>query len=116
MGVNNSLGPFKVTFRPMAHRLATGLVLLAAATAAAAPRAAAERNPVVMQVQPGVARPGDAVLVTLRGVRCCPTGWLGKSRLNFMPSRGGFQAITGVPVESKPGPLELKVQYPARAR
>ena len=38
-----------------------------------------------VRLQPGVARPGDAVLVEVTGTTEAPTGQLGTTELVFMP-------------------------------
>ena len=71
-----------------------------------------------MQVQPGTARPGDAVLITVRGVDPAhePQGRLGGFELDFHPFPGGWQALVGLPVETKDGSLELSVRVVAEAQ
>lgn len=61
-------------------------------------------------VQPGTARPGDAVLVTVRGVDQAPTGKLGDETLTFEPYEKTYQALVGLPVEAKPQTVELSLQ------
>lgn len=73
---------------------------------------AAEEQP-LLSLQPGVARPGDPVLVTVRGLTKAPTGTLGERPLRFYPVREGFQALTGIPVELTPGPVPVKVAVPS---
>ncbi len=63
-------------------------------------------------MQPGTARPGDAVVVTVRGAEDSPTGTLGDRELRFWPIPGGHQAIAAVDVEAKADPLGLEVQLP----
>ncbi|MHB8872350.1 MAG: M23 family metallopeptidase [Myxococcaceae bacterium] len=65
-----------------------------------------------VRLQPGAARPGDAVLVTVRGAADEPTGSLGERELTFLPIPGGFQAITGLAVETGPAEVPLEVQLP----
>jgi murein DD-endopeptidase MepM/ murein hydrolase activator NlpD len=72
---------------------------------------AAEERP-TLSLQPPQARPGDPVLVIVRGLTQAPTGILGERPLRFFPTRSGFQAITGIPVEQPLGPLEAKVTVP----
>ncbi|HSP81766.1 MAG TPA: M23 family metallopeptidase [Myxococcaceae bacterium] len=73
---------------------------------------AAEERP-TLSLQPEKARPGDPVLVTVRGLGEAPTGALGESPLRFFPTKEGFQALTGLPVEQPLGRLEVKVTAPA---
>ena len=72
---------------------------------------AAEERP-LLSFQPAVARPGDPVLVTVRGLTQAPTGTLGERPLRFYPTREGFQALTGLPVELTPGQVPVKVSVP----
>ncbi|MEW6430072.1 MAG: M23 family metallopeptidase [Myxococcota bacterium] len=64
-----------------------------------------------VRLQPGAARPGDPILVTVTGVTEAPSGRLGSSELTFLPFHAGYQALVGLPVETTPGalPLELLV-------
>ncbi len=75
---------------------------------------AAEERPRI-SLQPTAARPGDPVLVTVRGLTQAPTGTVGERPLRFYPVAEGFQAITGLPVELTPGRVPVKVTVPARA-
>ncbi len=62
-----------------------------------------------VHLQPGAARPGDAVLVTVRGAQKAPAGTLGTHELTFLEFHGGWQALTGLSVEQKAGALPLSV-------
>lgn len=62
-----------------------------------------------VHVQPGVARPGDAVLVTVLGVTKPPSGTLGPQTLDFLPVADGFQALVGLSVEASVGMRALTV-------
>ncbi len=62
-----------------------------------------------LSLQPGTAKPGDPVLVTVRGVSTEPTGTLDGRPLRFFAVRDGFQAVTGLPVEQTPGTVQVKV-------
>lgn len=73
---------------------------------------AAEERP-LLSLQPAAAHPGDPVLVTVRGLTQVPTGTLGERPLRFYPTRDGFQALTGLPVELTPGAVPVKVSVPA---
>jgi murein DD-endopeptidase MepM/ murein hydrolase activator NlpD len=65
-----------------------------------------------LSVQPGTAKPGDPVLITVRGLAAEPTGTLGTQPLRFFATPGGFQAVTSLPVEQSAGELEVKVTLP----
>jgi murein DD-endopeptidase MepM/ murein hydrolase activator NlpD len=60
-------------------------------------------------LEPGVARPGDVVLLTVTGVHDAPTGRLGSAELTFLPAPRGWQALVGLGVEQKAGRLEVDV-------
>ncbi|MFZ5788017.1 MAG: M23 family metallopeptidase [Acidobacteriota bacterium] len=62
-----------------------------------------------VRLQPGVARPGDAVLVEVTGTTGAPSGHLGRAELVFFPFGSSWVALTGLAVEQKPGRLELEV-------
>lgn len=64
-----------------------------------------------VRVQPGTAKPGDAVLITVHGSREVPVGTLGSWNLNFLPFRGGYQALIGLPADLKLVPLKLSLQF-----
>jgi murein DD-endopeptidase MepM/ murein hydrolase activator NlpD len=78
------------------------LAVLAAASAATA----AARAPAV-EVCPAKARPGDAVLVVVRGAAAPPAASVAGRDLAFFEVRGGFAAVAGLPVETAAGPLEV---------
>ncbi len=62
-----------------------------------------------VRVQPGVARPGDAVLVEVTGAIEAPSGQLGSAELIFLPFADRWVAIAGLSVEHKPGAMSLDV-------
>jgi murein DD-endopeptidase MepM/ murein hydrolase activator NlpD len=62
-----------------------------------------------VEVQPGVASPGDAVLVVVRGADASPTGTLGTRELTFLPYGDTFLALTAMLVEQPEGDLPLSV-------
>lgn len=74
--------------------------------------------PASVQIQPGTAKPGDAVLITVRGAdpQIQPQGRLGGFDLDFFPYAGGWQALLGLPVELPDGSLELSVRMVANAQ
>ncbi|MDX2013056.1 MAG: M23 family metallopeptidase [Myxococcaceae bacterium] len=63
-----------------------------------------------VHLQPGVARPGDAVLVTVLGVTKQPSGTLGPQTLDFLPVADGYQALVALSVEAQLGPRALTVE------
>ncbi len=71
--------------------------------------------PAVVTLQPGMAKPGDAVLITVKGgdPKHAPQGRLGGFDLDFLPSPAGWQALVGLPVETPDGSLELQVGFVA---
>ena len=74
--------------------------LLALALAAGAP---------TLTIEPPCARPGDAVLVVVRGAARPPSASVAGRALSFFPVAGGHAALAGLPVETPPGPLPIEV-------
>jgi murein DD-endopeptidase MepM/ murein hydrolase activator NlpD len=65
-----------------------------------------------VRIQPGTARPGDAVLVTVRGSRDVPQGNVGSQKLRFLPfPGGGFQALIALPADLKPEAQKVEVKF-----
>ena len=62
-----------------------------------------------VRIQPGVARPGDAVLVEVTGATEAPSGQLGSAELVFLPSGDRWVSLTGLSVDHKPGVMGLEV-------
>jgi murein DD-endopeptidase MepM/ murein hydrolase activator NlpD len=61
-------------------------------------------------VAPAVARPGDAVLVSVRDATTLPTGTLAGRPLHFWPAgEGRWLAVAPLPIEAVPGPAEVEV-------
>lgn len=71
--------------------------------------AGAARAEPALEVQPGQAKPGDPVLITVHGTAAPPTGSLGDQQLRFYPHGDGYQAIAALPVEQEPGSLPIKL-------
>lgn len=67
-----------------------------------------------LSIQPGTAKPGDPVLVTVSGLSSAPTGTIAGRPLRFYPSGGVWQALTGLAVEHPVGTTEVKVQGQVR--
>lgn len=68
-----------------------------------------------LRVQPGAARPGDAVLITITGApegNATPEGRLGKTELTFLPFHAGWQALVGISVEADAQTLDLEITLP----
>jgi murein DD-endopeptidase MepM/ murein hydrolase activator NlpD len=65
-----------------------------------------------LTLEPGAARPGDVVLVTVTGARDAPTGRLGNEELTFLPGPAGWRALAGLGVDQRPGLLTLDVTAP----
>ncbi|MBK7858529.1 MAG: M23 family metallopeptidase [Archangiaceae bacterium] len=74
------------------------------------------RGAVRVRVQPGAPKPGDPVLITVYGAKEVPVGELGSWHLNFLPFRGGHQALIGLPTDLKLVPLKLEVQLKTDAK
>jgi murein DD-endopeptidase MepM/ murein hydrolase activator NlpD len=61
-------------------------------------------------VTPKVARPGDAVLVTVTGSKDKPKGDAGGAALKFVAAKGGFQAVFAIPLDAKPETLSIEIE------
>jgi len=85
--------------------------VLATLVALALPLAAAPAvaGAATLALDPPRARPGDAVLVIIRGAAPRPTASLAGQALSFFPVAGGHAALAGLPVETPPGPLPIEV-------
>lgn len=107
--------------------LLLALLAVGAKAQAAAPSQASAGTPTVatpespplaegrpqLSLQPGAAKPGDPVLVVVRGMAELPSGTLAGRPLRFFPWGEGFMAMTGLPVEMAPGAASVKVLGPA---
>ncbi len=69
----------------------------------------------LVEIQPGTVRPGEIVLVKVTGASELPTGTFGKRPLLFYPRGKHHEALTGLPVESEPGTVELTVKLGEKA-
>jgi murein DD-endopeptidase MepM/ murein hydrolase activator NlpD len=65
-----------------------------------------------LSMQPGTAKPGDPVLITVRGVDGLPSGTIAGRPLRFFEAAGAWQALSGLPVEQSLGTVEVKVVGP----
>lgn len=65
-----------------------------------------------LSVQPGTAKPGDPILVTVRDVGGLPSGTVADRPLHFFQAGDAWQAVTGLPVEQDVGTVEVKVVGP----
>ncbi len=65
-----------------------------------------------LSVQPGTAKPGDPILITVRGVDGQPSGTVAGRALHFFEAAGAWQALTGLPVEQAVGRVNVKVEGP----
>jgi murein DD-endopeptidase MepM/ murein hydrolase activator NlpD len=65
-----------------------------------------------VRFEPSAPRQGDPVLVIVRGAAGAgaPSGVLGGRPLHFFPDDGGFAALAGVDLETKPGPVAWQVK------
>ncbi len=77
--------------------------------------AASARPSPSLDVQPAKVRPGDALMVTVRGAVEVPEGVIGGTRLEFYPISGGFQALVGLSVDREPGALPVEVSVTGAA-
>ena len=100
---------------PPLSRRRLPLVLLVPSLLLGLSARAAEPPAARLLLQPAEARPGDPVLITVRGPKEAPTGTLGERPLQFFPVREGFAALIGLPVEQAPGKVPLTVQLAGAA-
>ena len=82
------------------RRPAALLALLAPLAAAAAPS---------VELVPPRLKPGDPVLVVVRGVEGLPEGSVGSRPASFYVREDHAEALVGVPVEEEPGMLQVRV-------
>jgi murein DD-endopeptidase MepM/ murein hydrolase activator NlpD len=87
-----------------AARLLSVLLLLAAPSAPAAPEEPS------IEVRPVTARPGDVLLVLVRGAAHSPKGTAGERPLHFYAAGDHHEALSAVPLESEPGPLDVTIE------
>lgn len=85
------------------HSLPLALVLWAR-LAFGAPEAAS------IEVRPTTARPGDVVLVVVRGSSRMPTGTAGERSLHFYAEGDHHEALSALPLETEPGPVDITVK------
>ena len=62
-----------------------------------------------IEVRPTSARPGDVLLVIVRGATQTPTGSAGARALRFYATSDHHEALAALPLETEPGPLAITV-------
>ena len=62
-----------------------------------------------IEVRPTSARPGDVLLVLVRGASHVPHGTAGERPLRFYTEGDHHEALVPLPLESEPGPLSIEV-------
>lgn len=82
------------------RRLAALLALLASLAAAAAPS---------LELVPARVKPGDPVLVVVRGTEELPEGTVGALAAAFYRQGDHAEALVGIPVEEEPGLVQVRV-------
>lgn len=82
------------------RRLAALLALLASLAAAAAPS---------LELVPARVKPGDPVLVVVRGTEELPEGTVGALAAAFYRQGDHAEALVGIPVEEEPGLMQVRV-------
>jgi len=82
------------------RRSAALLALLVSFAAAAAPS---------LELLPSRVKPGDPVLIVVRGVEGVPEGTVGTRPAAFYPRGPGVESLVGIPVEQEPGIVEVRV-------
>ncbi len=63
-----------------------------------------------VSVTPKKVTPGAPVLVSVTGSKAAPKGTAAGTDLVFYPTKAGYQAIVGVPLDTKPGDLVVAVE------
>ena len=67
-----------------------------------------------VSVAPASARPGDAVVVTVRGATATPKGDAGGTALQFVRARGAYRAVFAVPLEVKTDSISVEIDSAKR--
>jgi len=98
------LSPSLFAGRPL-RRLAGLLLLLLLGS----PALAASGEP-TLELRPASARPGDVLLVIVRGPSDAPAGAAGPRPLHFYAAGDHHEALVALPLELEPGPLEVRVE------
>jgi len=62
-----------------------------------------------VEVIPARAKPGDPVLVVVRGAKALPTGTVGTHEASFYSRGDDAEALVPLPIEQEPGLLEVRV-------
>jgi len=94
--------------RPLLRRRA--LLLLCVIPLLASGRAAADAVEPSIEVRPTTARPGDVLLVLVRGTAQPAKGTAGERPLRFYALGDHQEAISAVPLEAAAGPLAVDVE------
>ncbi len=63
-----------------------------------------------IEIRPTTARPGDVLLVLVRGAARTPEGTAGTRTLHFYQQTDHYEALAAVPLEQPSGPLAVTVQ------
>lgn len=83
-----------------------------ASPATAIPASTSTAASPAVELLPARARPGDAVLVSVRAAEGSPRpeGALAGAPLLFSPAPGGWRAVGALPIEAEPGTLSVEVR------
>jgi murein DD-endopeptidase MepM/ murein hydrolase activator NlpD len=93
---------------PPLRRHAIGFLLLLSLLGARSVLAAAEAPSI--EVRPTSARPGDILLVLIRGAVQAPKGMAGERPLQFYLSGEHYEALSALPLDAEPGTLNVTVK------
>jgi murein DD-endopeptidase MepM/ murein hydrolase activator NlpD len=63
-----------------------------------------------LEVLPSSARPGDVLLVIVRGSQKLPSGTAGSRNLRFYATGDHHEALSALPLDAEPGALEVSVK------
>jgi murein DD-endopeptidase MepM/ murein hydrolase activator NlpD len=94
---------------PLPTLLARALQLLPLVWLAAHPALAKAEQPSI-EVRPSSAKPGDVLLVLVHGSDKTPTGVAGSRKLRFYAQGDHHEALSALPLDAEPGPLEIVVK------
>jgi murein DD-endopeptidase MepM/ murein hydrolase activator NlpD len=95
---------------PQPSLLVRAVLLLPLCLSAAAHPALASTEQPSIEVLPTSARPGDVLLVLVRGSAKPPTGTAGGRPLRFYAMGDHHEALSALPLGSEPGPLDVTVK------
>lgn len=67
-------------------------------------------SPPALEIRPERARPGDAIVLLVTGADEEPLATVEGRPVRFWRTAGGWRGLAGLPVEQRPGPLDVSAQ------